>query len=202
MALPLLSDSIGAGFRRCFPPTSPQTFHLTDYNRPLERDEDLAEQPAGAVLCVAHGAPGELSTPGQEVVSFQPHPKTLTMAGDYEYFAAQARKRGLLPALVAAAHAAPARMHKLHKPLPGAREPRSFGPLPLTATVVLPSAGPTPICLRPGRVHRQLPAGHKWVWGQARHHRHVLPFQHKPQHRQGPGVRGGRRLRHVQAGTQ
>lgn len=73
--------------------TTSQTFHLTDYNRPLERDEDLAEQAAGAVLCVAHGPPGELSVPGQETVSFQPHPKTLTMAGDYEYFAAQARRR-------------------------------------------------------------------------------------------------------------
>lgn len=46
---------------------------------------------------------GRLAAPARERISFQPHPKTLTMAGDYEYFAAQVwghvcregRERGL-----------------------------------------------------------------------------------------------------------
>ena len=63
-----------------------QPFHLTDYQQPVLSLEGLS---LGSVLHVAMGQPGQLSLPGKEIVSFQPHPKTLTMAGDYEYFAAQ-----------------------------------------------------------------------------------------------------------------
>lgn len=65
-----------------------QEFHLTDFTRPLESDVDLRAVPADTILHVM-GHSGALAAPGQETVSFQPHPKTLTMAGDYEYFAAQ-----------------------------------------------------------------------------------------------------------------
>ena len=33
----------------------------------------------------------------QERIDFSPHPKTLTMAGDYEYFAAQASSQAFCP---------------------------------------------------------------------------------------------------------
>ncbi len=35
----------------------------------------------------------------QERIDFSPHPKTLTMAGDYEYFAAQASSQALVVAI-------------------------------------------------------------------------------------------------------
>jgi hypothetical protein len=38
---------------------------------------------------VALSKDGKLTAPAKERICFQPHPKTLTMAGDYEYFAAQ-----------------------------------------------------------------------------------------------------------------
>lgn len=34
---------------------------------------------------------GPLAAPIRERISFQPHPKTMTMAGEFEYFAAQVR---------------------------------------------------------------------------------------------------------------
>ncbi len=37
----------------------------------------------------------------QERIDFSPHPKTLTMAGDYEYFAAQASSQALVAVLKA-----------------------------------------------------------------------------------------------------
>ncbi len=43
----------------------------------------------------------------QERIDFSPHPKTLTMAGDYEYFAAQASSQALVAALSHLSQCAP-----------------------------------------------------------------------------------------------
>uniref|UniRef100_A0A1D2ABE5 SMCHD1 ribosomal S5 domain-containing protein n=1 Tax=Auxenochlorella protothecoides TaxID=3075 RepID=A0A1D2ABE5_AUXPR len=84
-ALPELVARVSQHFR-----LGNQEFHLTDFTRPLESDVDLRAVPADTILHVM-GHSGALAAPGQETVSFQPHPKTLTMAGDYEYFAAQGK---------------------------------------------------------------------------------------------------------------
>jgi hypothetical protein len=66
-------------------------FAITDTTKEALGDSDLAALRDGAALLVAYG--GALAAPVRERISFQPHPKTLTMAGDYEYFAAQVRRR-------------------------------------------------------------------------------------------------------------
>jgi hypothetical protein len=43
----------------------------------------------GTTLLLTSAADGVLAAPTTERISFQPHPKTLTMAGEFEYFAAQ-----------------------------------------------------------------------------------------------------------------
>ena len=68
-----------------------QSFMLTDTLRDITNDEDVAQLKDGTTLVVTHGKDGALAAPARERISFQPHPKTLTMAGDYEYFAAQVR---------------------------------------------------------------------------------------------------------------
>ena len=49
--------------------------------------------PGSRVRCVrSRGSPHPLLPPSpQERISFLPHPKTMTMAGDYEYFASQGK---------------------------------------------------------------------------------------------------------------
>jgi len=66
-----------------------QTFTLTDTLKDITNDEDVAQLLDGATLVVTNVKDGQLAAPARERISFQPHPKTLTMAGDYEYFAAQ-----------------------------------------------------------------------------------------------------------------
>lgn len=64
-------------------------FVLTDTLRDITNDEDIARIQNGSTIIVAHMKDGSLAAPCKERITFQPHPKTLTMAGDYEYFAAQ-----------------------------------------------------------------------------------------------------------------
>ena len=66
-----------------------QGFTLTDTLKDVTNDEDVAQLRHGATLLVSHQRDGALAAPARERITFQPHPKTLTMAGDYEYFAAQ-----------------------------------------------------------------------------------------------------------------
>ena len=69
-----------------------QNFTLTDTLKDITNDEDVADLCDGATLVVTNVKDGQLAAPARERISFQPHPKTLTMAGDYEYFAAQVSK--------------------------------------------------------------------------------------------------------------
>jgi len=64
-------------------------FVLTDTLKDITNDEDVSKLRDGATLVVTHKQDGTLAGPTRERICFQPHPKTLTMAGDYEYFAAQ-----------------------------------------------------------------------------------------------------------------
>ena len=66
-----------------------QAFVLSDTLKDITNDADVAQLRDGATLVVATQKDGALAGPAHERISFQPHPKTLTMAGDYEYFAAQ-----------------------------------------------------------------------------------------------------------------
>lgn len=66
-----------------------QSFTLSDTLKDITNDEDVAQLLDGATLVVTNVKDGQLAAPARERISFQPHPKTLTMAGDYEYFAAQ-----------------------------------------------------------------------------------------------------------------
>jgi hypothetical protein len=69
-----------------------QSFTLTDTLKDITNDEDVAQLFDGATLVFTNLKDGQLAAPARERISFQPHPKTLTMAGDYEYFAAQVSK--------------------------------------------------------------------------------------------------------------
>ena len=69
-----------------------QEFVITDTLKVFECDDDLAALRDGATLVLASAqADGRhaLAAPTRERISFQPHPKTMTMAGEFEYFAAQ-----------------------------------------------------------------------------------------------------------------
>ena len=55
--------------------------------RALVDDADVGDLPEGATLRVVLRGQA-LAAPVAERVKYQPHPKTMTMAGDYEYFAA------------------------------------------------------------------------------------------------------------------
>lgn len=82
-----------AAVKRCLGAELPsQSFTLTDTLKDITNDEDVAQLPDGATLVVTNLKDGQLAAPARERISFQPHPKTLTMAGDYEYFAAQVSK--------------------------------------------------------------------------------------------------------------
>ena len=63
---------------------------ITDASKDIETDADLLDVKDGTTWFLTFGDSG-LAAPTRERISFQPHPKTLTMAGDYEYFAAQGR---------------------------------------------------------------------------------------------------------------
>jgi hypothetical protein len=65
---------------------------LTDFShKDCACDADVQGLAEGATLLLGFGHDRALAGPATERISFQPHPKTLTMAGDYEYFAAQGR---------------------------------------------------------------------------------------------------------------
>ncbi|PRW58303.1 Structural maintenance of chromosomes flexible hinge domain-containing 1 [Chlorella sorokiniana] len=64
---------------------------LTDTAKVFDSDADAAGLRDGATLVLAWAADRALAAPAREKISFQPHPKTLTMAGEFEYFAAQGR---------------------------------------------------------------------------------------------------------------
>ena len=66
-----------------------QEYVLTDTAKVFESDADAAGLRDGATVVVASAADRTLAAPAREKISFQPHPKTLTMAGEFEYFAAQ-----------------------------------------------------------------------------------------------------------------
>ena len=72
------------------PATSAPPFLLIGPDhRVLREAADLAALSGAVRLEVAHAASTTLAAPAKERIHFPPHPKTLTMAGDYEYFAAQ-----------------------------------------------------------------------------------------------------------------
>jgi hypothetical protein len=68
-----------------------QDFVITDTLKVFDSDDDVAALRDGATLVLASAADRALAAPARERISFQPHPKTLTMAGEFEYFAAQVR---------------------------------------------------------------------------------------------------------------
>jgi len=115
-------------------------FMLTDTLKDITNDEDVARLRDGATLVVAQNKDGILAGPARERISFQPHPRTLTMAGDYEYFAAQ---------VIARFNCASYCLHSFRK--------HALSPLlnilHLTSTSLRPTTGPTPLCLRLSRVH-------------------------------------------------
>lgn len=65
-------------------------FVLTDTVNDIASDEDVRSLKYGTTLLLTM-EDRSLAAPTRERITFQPHPKTLTMAGDYEYFAAQGR---------------------------------------------------------------------------------------------------------------
>ncbi|KAL0055143.1 hypothetical protein WJX82_007626 [Trebouxia sp. C0006] len=65
-----------------------QDFVLTDFNFDF-RDDDSLKAFAGNTLHALFAKENQGLLPTKERIDFSPHPKTLTMAGDYEYFAAQ-----------------------------------------------------------------------------------------------------------------
>lgn len=67
----------------------PQDYVLTDTQKDFISDEDVAQLRDGAALMVVSKGNRALARPARERISFVPHPKTMTAAGDYEYFAAQ-----------------------------------------------------------------------------------------------------------------
>ncbi|KAF8056436.1 SMCHD1 [Scenedesmus sp. PABB004] len=63
-----------------------QELAFTDGQRDISGDQDVVALAPGQRVLVR---PARAHDAGGERISFNPHPKTLTMAGDYEYFAAQ-----------------------------------------------------------------------------------------------------------------
>jgi hypothetical protein len=68
-----------------------QNFILTDTQREFSSDDDLAHIKSGSTLAIAINGALAAPAPFREKISFIPHPKTMTMAGEFEYFAAQGR---------------------------------------------------------------------------------------------------------------
>ncbi len=66
-----------------------QDFFITDTMKTFDSDADAQQLRDGATLVVVSAHNPALAAPARERISFQPHPKTLTMAGEFEYFAAQ-----------------------------------------------------------------------------------------------------------------
>lgn len=91
-----------------------QDYVLTDTTRDFTTDADVAGLQDGAMLMAVAAGDRSLAQPARERISFQPHPKTMTAAGDYEYFAAQVSRpwdgcqQALDPAHAASAKAATA----------------------------------------------------------------------------------------------
>lgn len=86
--LAALYSTVGMAFG---PGLSQHKFTLTDTTKDELEDTDVQQLRDGATLVVTLQQGGPLAAPARERITFQPHPKTLTMAGDYEYFAAQVR---------------------------------------------------------------------------------------------------------------
>lgn len=66
-----------------------QEHTLTDTSKELTCDGDVQYLQDGTHLFIVSSKDRLLEGPAREKISFQPHPKTMTAAGDYEYFAAQ-----------------------------------------------------------------------------------------------------------------
>lgn len=68
-----------------------QDYLLTDGHQDITSDDLAASlKPGVSLMLITELVPGGgAQKPLKERISFSPHPKTLTMAGDYEYFAAQ-----------------------------------------------------------------------------------------------------------------
>ena len=66
------------------PAALPQEWVLTDTNQDYVSDEDVGGLRDGAALMVVCKADRALPAIVRERISFQPHPKTMTAAGDYE----------------------------------------------------------------------------------------------------------------------
>jgi hypothetical protein len=66
-----------------------QDYAITDTVKAFDSDSDVQTLRDGATLVLTSAANHALAAPATERISFQPHPKTLTMAGEFEYFVAQ-----------------------------------------------------------------------------------------------------------------
>lgn len=124
---------------------------ITDTLKVFESDADVQQIRDGAMLVLTSAAGAALAAPVRERISFQPHPKTLTMAGEFEYFAAQVctlgGRAGLHDACGARSmHAMWARPHVAFRHAAPARPP--YGRT--TGTPCSPAPGPPPLCVRSG----------------------------------------------------
>ncbi|KAK9820414.1 hypothetical protein WJX72_010046 [[Myrmecia] bisecta] len=82
--------SLVAAVRRAAAPVlDKEEFIFTDFSRDICSDADVASLQADGPLVLLAISRASLKRPQRERISFSPHPKTLTHAGDYEYFAAQ-----------------------------------------------------------------------------------------------------------------
>lgn len=111
-----------------------QTFKLTDAKRDFTCDADLAHIHGGSTLLLIPVNDGNSHAPARERISFIPHPKTMTMAGEFEYFAAQGRH----PFVYALAEFIDNSL----------RATRQNAPTPRSVTVTLIVSGPNPSTAR------------------------------------------------------
>lgn len=172
---------------RASPTTLLQDFVITDTLETFESDADMQRIRDGATLVVTSAANRALAAPASERISFQPHPKTLTMAGEFEYFAAQVcaqqQRRGG-QALQAGCYASCLRLPFL--PHPTLRAPGA-------------AAGPSPLCVCAGRVCGQQFAGHApHCAPPTLYHRLAGGLRQQPRHSTWPGGHPGQWLRHEQ----
>lgn len=83
-----------SAFDTALQPLCLQDYVITDTTKMFESDADVQQIRDGTTLVLASAASAALAAPVRERISFQPHPKTLTMAGEFEYFAAQVGQKG------------------------------------------------------------------------------------------------------------
>ncbi|KAL4443930.1 hypothetical protein ABPG75_011667 [Micractinium tetrahymenae] len=92
VALPLAGlGALRAAAESHFAQLKGKDYVITDTLKVFDSDADVEKIRDGATLLLASAAGAALAAPVRERISFQPHPKTLTMAGEFEYFAAQGR---------------------------------------------------------------------------------------------------------------